>query len=84
MNNEKFELLFSLMKALKDNAENNKHGYWSDGDQILCKKEEDAETLADFLEDLGFDAVNTSYYNPVEDERDGSVDEYTGYYAVTI
>ena len=62
---------------------------WSAGDEILCKTETAANTLADMLELLyrsqGEDVcVNTGYYDPEEDERNGEVDRYTGWWYVNI
>lgn len=62
---------------------NNKHGIWMDKNgEIVCGTETQVEGIADFLEDLGFDYVRTGYYDPVEDEKEGCVDEYTGHYYV--
>ena len=74
----------SLARGLMDNAEHNKHGFWSDGNDILCKTEGQAEALADFLEDVGFDYVKTGYYDPEEDKRNNEVDKYTGYWYVDV
>lgn len=62
---------------------------WSAGDEILCKTESAANTIADMLELLyrsqGEDIyVNTGYYDPVEDERNGEVDKFTGWWYVCI
>lgn len=73
-----------LIQSLKNHADENRHGYWSDGEDILCKTEEQANHLADFLEDLGYTDVTTGHYDLAEDERDGCVDALTGYYYVSI
>ena len=87
------EMLFELMeqkswtyllKCLTQYADRNRHGYWTDGEEILCKTEEAAEHLADFLEDLGFDSVRTGYYDPEEDQRNNEVNDHTGWYYVTV
>lgn len=70
-----------IIHSLQNNKDN-KHGYWTDGEEILCKTETEADVVADFLEDLGFDCLNTGYYNPEEDERDDCVDEHTGYWYI--
>ena len=70
-----------LLKSLQDN-ENNKHGFWTDGEEILCRTEEQAEVVADFLEDLGFDCC-TGYYDLVEDEKEGCADDHTGYWYIS-
>lgn len=73
-----------LCQSLQDNEKYNRHGFWSDGYEILCKTEAQAETLANFLEDMGFDYVTTGYYDPEEDERNNDVDRYTGWWYVNI
>jgi hypothetical protein len=73
-----------LIKSLRDNKEHNRHGYWTDGEEILCKTEEQAEVLADFFEDIGFDYVHTGYYDPTEDERNNEVNDHTGYWYVSV
>ena len=62
---------------------------WSNGSEILCKTEDVADALADMLECMykahGEEIlVNTGYYDPVEDERSGETDRYTGWWYVTI
>lgn len=86
---DKFEKLLIttrsyLLEVLIANEENNKHGYWSDGQEILCKTEDAAERLADFLEDCGFAEINTGYYDPEQDKVEGCVDEYTGFWYVSM
>lgn len=56
---------------------------WSDGSEILVNNENAAEYIADFLEALGYEA-HTGYYDPKQDERDGCVDEHTGYYYINF
>lgn len=61
----------------------------SSGDEILVKTESAADAIADMLEALykaqGEEVlINTGYYDPVEDERNGEVDKYTGWWYVTI
>lgn len=73
-----------LVWSLKKNAENAMHGFWTDGEDILCNTEQEADNLANFLEDLGFDIVHTGYYNPDDDEKSGEVDDHTGYWYVSI
>ncbi len=50
----------------------------------MCNTEQEAESLANFLEDLGFDTVHTGSYDADEDERNGEVDDHTGYWYVSI
>lgn len=73
-----------ICQSLQDNEKNNRHGFWTDGYEILCKTEEQAEALANFLEDMGFDYVNTGYYDPKEDEKNNEVDELTGWWYVSV
>ena len=61
---------------------NTKHGIRIEENELLCKTETQAEGIADFLEDLGFEEVRTGYYDPEEDKRNGELDEYTGWYYV--
>lgn len=67
-----------FIQSLTDNYADNTHGFWSDGTDILCKTEEEARGVANFLEDMGFTSISTGYYDPDEDERNGCVDEKTG------
>lgn len=60
------------------------HKIWTCGDEILCKTETAADVIADLLEAMGYDEVNTGYYDPEEDEKAGEVDRLTGWYYVTI
>lgn len=76
-------LTFNLPQSPEDSV----NGYWTSGvglgSDILCKTEESANAIADFLEELGFEEVNTGYYDPEEDERCGEVDKYTGWWYVS-
>ena len=62
---------------------------WATNDEILCKTEAVADALADMLECL-YRAqdeeilINTGYYDPVEDARNGETDRYTGWWYVNI
>ena len=56
-----------------------------DHTEILSTSEEEIETLANFIDQLyGEGVCNTGYYDPIEDERNGEVDAYTGMYFVSI
>ena len=59
-----------------------KHGFHIEANELLCGTKTQAEVLADFFEDLGFDEVRTGYYDPEIDKRNNEVDEYTGLYYV--
>lgn len=57
----------------------------ADGTEILSTEEGEVEALANFFDQLyGEGTVNTGYYDPEEDKRNGEVDAYTGLYYVTI
>ena len=73
-----------LLYSLQNNEENNRHGFWTDGEEILCKTEEKASAIADFLEDMGFDYVQNGYYDPEEDKKNNKVDDHTGFWYVSI
>lgn len=73
-----------LTDCLEKYADHNRHGYWTNGQDILCRTEEEAEHLANFLEDIGFDCVMTGCYEPEEDERSGETDACTGFYYVAL
>ena len=56
-----------------------------DGMEILSTNECEVEALANLFDQLyGEGTVNTGYYDPIEDKRNGETDEYTGLYYVTI
>ena len=59
-------------------------GIWYDGGNFLCKTEAQAEGLADWMANLTGIEINTSYYDPEEDERHGETDRYTGWYSVYV
>lgn len=77
-------LLYEAMIDALQACEDNKHGFWTDGYMILSKSKEQIKAVANFFEDLGLSEVITGYYDPVEDEIDELVDEYTGCYYVTV
>lgn len=53
------------------------------GDELLCSTETVADLVANYIDMLCEDEVShTGYYDPEEDERDGCVDEFTGYWYV--
>ena len=75
-----FEMLMILLdvsgKSLNMREEKT---FWSDGTMILSKDEAAINALADLLDQLNGDMV-TGYFDPKEDRKSGTVDEYTGYY----
>ena len=57
---------------------------WYDGgDDILCRTEDHANAVADWLDGHGYEAV-TGYFDPAEDDRDNCRDDLTGWYYVTV
>ena len=61
-------------------------GFWTDGTQVLCPSETDAEIVAEFIRDVLSEYenidVHTGYYDPFEDARNGEQDEHTGFWYV--
>lgn len=62
---------------------------WSDGSEILCKTESGAEAISDLLFQLYADqgerpVIQTGYYDPEEDRRNGEEDYCTGWWYVAI
>ena len=56
-----------------------------DRSEILSTDENEVETIANLFDQLyGEGTMVTGYYDPVEDERNGEVDNHTGFYYVTI
>lgn len=60
-----------------------KYDVWTDGDKILCRTEALQDTVANMLDWItGENEAHTGYYDPEEDERNGEVDNHTGWYYV--
>lgn len=83
---ENIEWFDVIAERLRDYSEGN---IWSTCDEILCKTEEVAEALADMFECLygaqGEEIlVNTGYYDPIEDKRNGEEDRFTGWWYVNV
>lgn len=77
---EIIEHLCSYLPSAEDT-----NSFWFDRDEILCRKESQAEALADFFDDIyAYTTANTGYYDPEEDEYNGEVNSHTGWYYVTI
>lgn len=76
--------LWSLLNSLLPYYPTGKRpDYWSDGDLILCPSLDAANVLADVLEAAGYDPV-TGYYDPDEDDKWGTRDQYSGYAYVDL
>lgn len=62
---------------------NNSRTIWTNGEDILCETENEAEVIANFLEQLGaVTDANTGYFDPEEDSRNDEEDEGTGWHYV--
>lgn len=62
----------------------NKGKIRSDGEQLLTETEELANALADLIDLVDDCQTTTGHYDPEEDAKSGEVDEYTGYYYVSL
>lgn len=81
---EAFAKIYDLV-CLLPNKPGSKVWYPPDDDEILCEDELVAEGIADLFDALyGEPTVNTGYYDPEEDKRNGEVNDRTGYYYVTL
>lgn len=50
----------------------------------MCETDSVANSIAELLESMGVtDVAITGYFDPIEDERNGEVNECTGFYYVT-
>lgn len=83
---EKVNWFEKITERLRDYSEGE---IWTNGDEILCKTESAANAIADMLVMLYKTQadeilVNTGYYDPVEDERNGETDRHTGWWYVNI
>lgn len=83
---DRIEWFDVIAERLRDYSEGE---IWCVGDEILCKTEEVADALADMFECLygaqGEEIlINTGYYDPIEDIRNGEVDKFTGWWYVNI
>ena len=75
-----------IAERLRDYSEGE---VWSVGDEILCRTKEAADAIVDMLTCLygsqGEEIViNTGYYDPEEDKRNGKEDRFTGWWYVNI
>ena len=59
------------------------HGFWVNkyDDEIMCETEDQANTIADFLEDMGFDCVHTHWYDPKEEN---GIEDCIGWWSVYL
>ena len=83
---EKLDPFDEIAENLRDYPEGE---IWSDGNEILCKTESAANAIADMLQTryrvCGKEvSVNTGYYDPEEDKRNGEEDWCTGWWYVSV
>ena len=77
---ERFELVYDIMGHLRDNG---MERFWSDGEEILCKNEDECEAVANFIDAIIGDSVtHIGYYDPKDDDRSREVDDHTGYWYI--
>ena len=61
------DLYSKVLDLLPDSPSNSSdwHGFWSNkhDQEIMCESDTQADALADFFEDLGFDVMHTHHYN---------------------
>lgn len=87
LRSERVNWIDSFVEALPDYSDGN---IWTDGDrEILVRTESAAEAVADLIELLyraqGDDiSINTGYYDPEEDRKNGETDQYTGWWYINI
>ncbi len=86
MEQENINWFEAIAERLRDYSEGE---VWSVGNEILCRTKEASDAIADMLECLygaqGEEVVvNTGYYDPEEDKRNGEEDRFTGWWYVNI
>lgn len=80
---------FEIIKSLLPDYESSYDDFWTDSSEIMVRTEEEANVLADFIESLyrvdhrEVDIL-TGCFDNREDIRNGEVDQYTGWWYVTI
>lgn len=80
---------FEIIKSLLPDYESSYDDFWTDSSEIMVRTEEEANVLADFIESLyRIDHrevdILTGCFDNREDIRNGEVDQYTGWWYVTI
>lgn len=78
------DLFYKICETLPDYSGEN---IWSTGDEILCKTESAAETVANLIGYMskanGEEVLlSTGYYDPEEDKRNNEEDKFTGWYYI--
>lgn len=90
--NKQNEVLNKILDMLapepRDYNIDNDPGFWTDGKEILCPSEIEAEIVAEFLRDVlsefGNIDVNTGYYNPIKTTRNKEQDNRTGFWYINF
>ena len=54
------DLFNRICEKLQKNVVENRHGIYTTNDEIICKKKEQADAIADLFEDMGVDVMHTS------------------------
>ena len=66
----------------------NNHGFWTNGEKILCPSEAEMEMVYEFLNDIfrefGNYTLITGWYDPEEDRENGEQDDCTGFNYVRL
>ena len=76
-------VLFDVLKEMLP-REPDGMGIWTDGEQILCRTRDQADTLSSLLQLTDRETYPVHYYDPDQDRQAGDVDRYTGWYYVYI
>lgn len=77
---ERFEKVMDILEELPTKPYGK---FWYDGENILCRTEDQAEAVAYFIDAIiGDSCTHTGYYDPKEDKISNEVDDHTGYYYV--
>lgn len=63
--------------------EHNDAKIWTNSESIMCRSEDVAYAIADIFDAIG-GKCDVDYYDPEEDERNGEIDECTGYWYVCV
>lgn len=74
-----YDAILKSIEAADDEA------YQVGDEEILCRTEEKANVIADFLEVITGYGFATSYYDPKEDAEEEEInDEYTGWWSIHL
>lgn len=83
------EIIVAMTEALPSSPEEslrNCSRIWAeDNDEILCRDGQTATAIANLIDAVyGEPVTYTGYYDPAEDERNGEVDNRTGYWYIAV